>query len=195
MFVISEVVVDERIAHQHFACDVAKCKGACCTLPGGRGAPLEDDELNELERAFPVVRKYLSERHLRTIERSGLYEGRPGNFTTTCVDAEACAFVYYEDAIARCSLEKAFHEGEIHWRKPISCHLFPVRIAREGTSSVRYEEISECEPALVRGKVEQVPLYDFLKDALIRKFGGSWYEEFRKECRRRDGQQRAADLE
>jgi len=195
MFVISEAEIDERIVHERFACDVVKCKGACCTLPGGRGAPLEDGELKELEPAFPVVRKFLSERHLRAIERSGLYEGGPGSFTTTCVDGGACVFVYYEDDVARCSLEKAFHEGELQWRKPVSCHLFPIRISSDGTSSVRFEELSECKPALVRGNVERVSLYDFLKDALIREFGRPWYEEFRKECHRRDGTQRAADSE
>lgn len=188
MFVIGEALIDEQIARERFACDVVKCKGACCTLSGGRGAPLDDDELVELERAFPVVKKHLSEHHLQTIARHGLYEGIPGNFTTTCVDDKACVFVYYEDGIARCSLEKCHLEGEIGWCKPISCHLFPIRISSGSVKTLRYEKIAECAPAVEHGRNEEIPMYDFLRNALIRKYGETWYEEFRKECRLHDGQ-------
>ncbi len=186
MFVIGEISVGERIAHEQFSCDVVQCKGACCTLPGGRGAPLDDDELKELGQAFPSAKKFLSERHLQKIEQSGLYEGSPGSYATTCVDEKACAFAFFEDGIARCSFEKAFFNGETTWRKPLSCHLFPIRISKTFQESMRYEEIPECNAALVRGHEQKIQLSDFLKDALVRKYGNAWYAEFQKECAQRD---------
>ena len=186
MFLVGEARVDEQIASERFACDVERCKGACCTLSGGRGAPLDDDELIELERAFPVIKKHLSQRHLQIIQQYGLYEGTPGNMTTTCVENKACVFVFYDEGIARCSLERAFLNGERSWRKPMSCHLFPVRISRIFSETLRYEMIRECSPARVCGQEKQIPLYDFLEDALVRRFGKEWFERFRKECRHQD---------
>ena len=187
MFLVDEIIIDERVAHTHFSCEVTKCKGACCTLPGGLGAPLADEEASELRRAFPKVKKYLPEHHLRAIEERGLYEGEPGNLTTTCVDKRACVFVLYEDGIARCSLEKAFLAGEITWRKPISCHLFPLRHSPSAGGSLRYEHIEECSPAIEAGAAGKIPLHDFVKPALVRKFGETWFDEFRRMCVHRDG--------
>jgi hypothetical protein len=187
MFIIGEVVIDEAIAHENFACDVGICQGACCTLPGSRGAPLGDDELVELERAFPIIEKYLPERHRKTIEHGGLTEGRPGSYTTACVDNEDCVFVYYENRIARCSLEKAYHNGEITWRKPLSCHLFPIRVSYNPNEILRYEKITECLPAVEQGCRMNIPLHEYLKEPLIRKFGESWYTDFQVVCRHRNG--------
>ncbi|MBI4548969.1 MAG: DUF3109 family protein [Ignavibacteriae bacterium] len=186
MFVIGETVIEDHIGNERFACDVIKCKGACCTMPGGRGAPLEDNELEELARASPFAKRYLSEQHRKVIERSGLYEGSSGNHATTCVDNRACVFVYYEKGFARCSLEKAYLDGKTSWRKPLSCHLFPIRVSDDGMMLLRFRSIPECVPALQRGREENMPLYEFLKDSLIRKFGDEWYDEFRNECQRRN---------
>jgi len=186
MFVIGEVAIDEAIAYERFACDVVKCQGACCILPGGRGAPLGDDELIELERAFPIIEKYLPERHRKAIEHSGLFESRQGRYTTACVDNEDCVFVYYENRIARCSLEKAYHNGEIFWRKPLSCHLFPIRVLFNQTDILHYEKITECLPAVEQGCRKNILLHEYLKEPLIRKFGESWYSDFQTECRRRN---------
>ena len=186
MFVIGEAIIEEEIAHERFACDLVQCKGACCTLPGGRGAPLEDAELKELETAFPIVQKYLSEKNLQRIARAGFFEGMPGNYATTCVDDRDCVFVYFEDGIARCSLEKAFVNGETEWRKPLSCHLFPIRVSKNSTQLLRYEKISECADAVTKGDADDVPIYEFLKDPLVRKFGEEWYHQFRSACKQRD---------
>ena len=186
MFLIGEAVVDEEIAHERFTCDLIRCKGACCTIRGGQGAPLEDAELVELRTALPSARKYLSDENLQIIESRGFFEGKPGNYFTTCVDDRDCVFVYYEDDIARCSLERAYQNGETGWRKPLSCHLFPLRVSRGLKQEIRYEKISECSAGRSRGRSHDMPLYDFLKDALVRNFGGRWYEEFRRECLRRD---------
>jgi hypothetical protein len=186
MFFIDEVAIEENIAHAHFACDVVNCLGACCILPGGRGAPLDDSEIVEIERAFPIIKKYLPERNLKTIEHSGLFEGNPGSYSTSCVAKEDCVFVYYENMIARCSFEKAFNNGELPWLKPISCHLFPIRILHDFVVTLRYENISECLSAIECGNKSKIMLYDFLKDPLTRKFGNSWYNKFRYECQRRN---------
>lgn len=186
MFVVGEAVIDEEVAHARFSCDLAQCKGACCTLPGGRGAPLLDSEVAELQTAYPVVEKYLSEEHRRAAARDGLFEGLPGGYSTVCVNDRDCVFVYYEGGIARCSLEKAYLNGETAWRKPISCHLFPLRVSSDAMEIVRYEKLPECSPARGLGNSSNLPLYDFLKDALVRRFGETWYEDFRAECRRRE---------
>lgn len=174
-------IIEEDVLSARFACDLGRCKGACCTLPGGRGAPLDDPEVQELEQAFPVVRKYLPSRALEVIAAQGMAEGVPGSFHTTCIDDKDCVFVLYEDGIARCGVEKAFLAGEIGWRKPLSCHLFPVRVNRDG-SRMHYERIGECLPGMDRGAREEISLVEFLQEPLERRFGAAWYEDFRKEC-------------
>ncbi len=186
MFIIGEVRVEKQIANVQFACDLKRCKGACCTMPGGRGAPLLESEIQELEQAFPIVKKYLPESHLQVIQEQGMYEGFPGYRATVCVDEGACVFVYYEDDIARCSLERAYLNGEIKWKKPISCHLFPIRVSTFPKTTLRYEEIDSCTPAIERGKNEQVELFDFLEEPLTRRFGEAWYQEFHKTCEQLD---------
>lgn len=184
MFTIGEAVVDNAVAQATFCCDLRRCKGACCTLEGGRGAPLEDDEVLEIQKAYPIVRQYLDERSIRTIERDGLYEGSPGNYATTCVEHRQCVFVYFEEGIARCSFERAYLNGEIEWRKPLSCHLFPIRVRRGEREVLRYEMIDECAAGRSRGAAENIKLYEFLREALIRKFGEHWYKKLKEVCER-----------
>jgi hypothetical protein len=186
MFVVGEAVIDETVAQARFACDLEQCKGACCTLPGGRGAPITDAEVEELRRAFPLAAQYLSEEHRRLIARDGFFEGLPGHYSTVCVNDRDCVFVFYEGSVARCSLEKAYLNGETRWRKPISCHLFPLRVSEGGAHFVNYERLPECSPARRLGEASNVPLSLYLKDALIRRYGAAWYEEFRIECGRRE---------
>jgi hypothetical protein len=178
MLMIGEVLVEEEIASERFSCDLAKCKGACCTIPGGRGAPLADEEKELIERYFPAVRKHLSARNLRVIERKGLTDGFDGNYATTCVDDRDCVFVTWEGDVAKCSFEIAFHDGEIPWRKPLSCHLFPLRYSGGTPGMVRYEPIGACSPARERGRADAVPLHEFLKEAIIRRLGADWYARF-----------------
>lgn len=182
MFSIHDTKIDPSIAGLRFACNLSRCKGACCTMPGPRGAPLTENEVGEIEKAFPLIKKYLGEDHVKSIDERGLVDRSFGEITTTCFDHRACVFVTYENGIAKCSFEKAFFNNEIGWRKPLSCHLFPIRVDRGFNDYLRYESIPECAPALERGETENIELADFLKEALIRAYDESWYEEFRRTC-------------
>ncbi|HTK81999.1 MAG TPA: DUF3109 family protein [Bacteroidota bacterium] len=176
MFIIGEALVEEQIITEQFACDVGACKGACCTLPGGRGAPLQDDEVAEVQHAFPFAKRFLDDRHRQAIEERGCVEGVPGSYATNCIDERDCVFVFYEDGIARCSIEKAYYEGLISWQKPLSCHLFPIRVSSGSAKRLHYEKIWQCEAARPNGRNLNMPLHVFLKTALVRAFGMSWYE-------------------
>ena len=180
MFVIGEISVHESVAETKFACDLEACKGACCTFPGGRGAPLRDEEVAEIEKAFPLIQSILPPEHRRAITRQGLVDGSSGNYATQCVDGKACVFVYYDNGIAKCSFEKAFLEKKIQWRKPLSCHLFPIRISKDG-SGMHYEYFSECGPALQRGRKEDIALHRFIGEPLQRAFGKEFTESLERE--------------
>ena len=177
MFLVQETRVESSIPDIRFACDLKACKGACCTMPGGLGAPLLDSELREIERAFPVVQRYLDQKHLEAIKIQGMWESRPGEYTTSCYRHGACVFVTYEDGIAKCSFEKAFFRGEISWRKPLSCHLFPLRVRGEHRDRLQFEFLPECRPALENGTRQEIRLIDFLKEALVRFKGSPWFVE------------------
>ena len=180
----NKIQIERSDAEIKFACDLAQCKGACCTMKGARGAPLSDNEVDEIYKAFPVVKRYLPKKHLSVIKKYGMIEGGNSNFATQCVDGQACVFVYYENGIAKCSFEKAFLNGEINWRKPLSCHLFPFRQSYNGKRGLFFEYIRECEPALKRGTREEIPVYKFLKDALVRAYSEKSYDEFSTEYER-----------
>jgi hypothetical protein len=182
---LDHFLIDENIPKTHFACDLERCKGACCTMPGQRGAPLLDEEVEEIEKVYPIVRKYLSFRHKDTIDERGLIQGQSGDHTTQVVDRRACVFAIFENDIAKCAFEKAYQNHELPWRKPLSCHLFPIRVAPGPPERLRFEDIAECRPGLERGAREQVPLAEFLSSSLTRAYGAEWYEEFSAHCRTR----------
>ncbi len=182
MLIIGDIAVDDAVTTQRFSCDLARCKGACCTLEGGRGAPLLDEEKALVERHYPAVRKYLSPGHIAAIERQGPVDGFPGAFATTCVEDRACVFVAYDGDIARCSFELAFRKGEIGWRKPVSCHLFPLRYSGGRAGVLRYEAIPECSAGRERGERDGTRLHDFLEDAIIRRLGPGWHTLLSEAC-------------
>jgi len=186
--VLKGMLVDDAITDVKFACDLSRCKGACCTIPGHRGAPLLDEEVEEVEKAYPIVRRYLSYRHRDTIEERTMFQGRPGDYTTQVVDRQACVFVIFEEGIAKCAFEKAYLNNEIGWRKPISCHLFPIRVDRGLPMRLRYEQIQVCQPAMELGQQQGISLSEFLRTALLRAFGDTWYDEFLDYCQRKRSQ-------
>jgi len=183
MFMVGKAVIDDPVSKASFCCDLPICKGACCCLAGGRGAPLEDDEVLEIHKAYPSVRPSLSEKSIAVIERGGLIDGQRGDYATMCIEQRECVFVYFDYGIAKCSFERAFLEGKTDWRKPISCHLFPVRVRRFGEDFLRYEVIEECEDGRAFGEQQNVKLHEFLKEPLTRKYGEVWYASFLDHCR------------
>jgi hypothetical protein len=130
---------------------------------------LRDEEIAEIEKAFPFIESVIPPEHRKAITAHGLVDGAPGNYATQCVDGKACVFVYYENGIAKCSFEKVYLEKKINWQKPLSCHLFPIRMTKDG-KVIHYEYFSECEPALERGKKENISLHRFIEEPLKRAF-------------------------
>lgn len=178
MFQLGECLVSEEILEEAFLCDLSACKGACC-VEGSAGAPLDDQETRTLHDIFPSVKKFLRPEGIRAIKEQGTYiKGSDGDWETPLVDGKECAYVVFEHGIAQCGLEKAFKAGATTWRKPISCHLYPVRI-REYTkiTAVNYHQWHICDPACELGKNLSVPIYKFVREALIRKFGADWWSE------------------
>ena len=186
MFVVQDVLVSDRIVDAPFACNLGACHGACC-VQGDSGAPLEEDELRRVEEALPRVKKYLRPEALSVIDESGVWEERKdGGHATTCVDGAECVFVTYEGPVAKCALQRAYHEGRISFPKPISCHLFPVRVERYGDhEALNYEEIALCVSARGNGRRQGMQLAEFLREPLIRKYGEQWYDEFLTACKER----------
>lgn len=180
MILIKNILVDEKISSTHFSCDLTKCKGACCTFPGEYGAPVLEEEVELIMKSLPSAFEYLDSRSKTIIAEKGFVEDTGNGFHTVCIDKKDCVFVYYSGDIALCSLEKAFIDGKTDFRKPVSCHLFPIRVGSFGGKYIYYEKIKECEPALVHGKKNKIIMYESVKDSLIRSFGQEWFDEYVK---------------
>lgn len=179
MIQIDNTLISDDIKEQFFVCDLEKCKGACC-VEGDLGAPLEKEELPAMEEVMDVVKPYLSEEALRALEANGPYLlDEEGDFSTTTVDNRECAFAFYDEhKILKCSIEQAWKDGKTDFQKPISCHLYPIRIAKlHEFLALNYDRWHICAPACTLGSQLSVPVYKFLKNALIRRFGESWYNE------------------
>lgn len=177
---VENVLIRKEIKETPFVCDLKKCKGACCTLESEFGAPLLIEEIAEIGNVLPLVKELLTEEHWNEIGRNGFYENNNGEIMTRAMNNRACVFVYFENEVAKCSLEKNYFEGKSKFRKPISCHLFPIRVSDFGGEVLRYEKFSECTPALENGKAQNTTIADFCSDALIRKYGISWYKKFKE---------------
>ena len=171
MISLDDLLIESNVVGTKFSCDLAQCKGACCTLSGGGGAPVLDKEVEELKAAIPAAKKYLSHESIAHIEKHGALEGNEGNWETGCIDDKACVFVVWDGDVAHCSIEKAYHNGETTFRKPLSCHLFPIRVANFGGPYLRYEVFDECAPGRKLGEQTNTPLVVAVKDALERGFG------------------------
>ncbi len=176
MLILNDIALDEQILTQPFACDLKQCKGACCTLSGGSGAPLREEEIAPIEAAKDQAMEYLSESSRAYIKSHGWLDGSYGDRTVGCIDDKQCVFVFWEDDIARCALERAYKDGKTAFRKPISCHLFPIRIADFGGPYLYYDVFSECKPALANGEKLGLAIKDITRDALVREFGAEWVE-------------------
>ncbi len=179
MFQLGKTIVSEDIFNKDFVCNLAHCKGACC-VDGDAGAPLEKNELKILEEIYPIVKPYLRKEGIDAIESQGIYTTNEfGEHETPLINGTDCAFVIFDkNKIALCAIEEAYNQGEITFKKPVSCHLYPVRIQKYTEfSAVNYHNWHICDDACSLGKELQVPVYKFVKQALIRKFSESWYTE------------------
>lgn len=186
MFAVGDVLISDDVLNASFSCNLGACLGGCC-VQGDSGAPLEPEEREELVAALPRVRKFLRPEALKRISEAGVWEEiEPGQYATTCVNNAECVFVVYEGEIAKCSLQKAFYQNRITFEKPISCHLYPLRVERIGSfDTLNYEQIDLCAPGRKYGAKKRVLLTDFLRKPLSRKFGAAWYEQFRIACQER----------
>jgi hypothetical protein len=183
MIVIDNILVSDDIVSKQFVCDLAKCKGGCCE-EGDAGAPLEDEELDIILSVYEKVKPYLSEAAIMEIEKKGkyVYHKEFGWVTPTLgSDSEICVYGYRDEkGIIKCAFEQAYYDGAIEWKKPISCHLFPI-ITKSGKHGnyerVNYEPREKlCNPACGLGKKLKVPVYEFLKEPLVRKYGKEFYD-------------------
>jgi len=179
MFQIGKTIVSEDIIEKDFLCNLTACKGACC-VDGDAGAPLETDEAKILENIYPIIKPYLREESIEAIESQGTHvvtEG--GELETPLINGADCVYVIFDEKnTALCAIEEAYNQGEIDWKKPVSCHLYPVRVQKyEEFSAVNYHHWQICETACSLGAQLKVPIYKFVKEALIRKFGKDWYDE------------------
>jgi hypothetical protein len=175
---VGNIVVRKEIVETHFKCDLLKCKGACCTFESHYGAPLKWEEINSINSVLPEVVEYLPPLHRAEIEEKGFYEVKDNEPLIRSIDSRACVFVYYENGIAKCGMEKAFLDGKTDFRKPISCHLFPIRISDFGGDVLRYEHLDNCQPAIELGKKENTTVAEFCEDSLTRLYGEEWYSQF-----------------
>ncbi|MBP7272841.1 MAG: DUF3109 family protein [Saprospiraceae bacterium] len=180
MYVIQDILVSDEILHEQFVCNLSACKGACC-WEGDLGAPLEEAELPILEAIYEKVKPFLTDAGIAAIEAQGKFVKVKKSFATPLVDDKPCAYMTYNDlGIAQCGIEQANKAGVIDFKKPISCHLYPIRISKNKAlqfEAMNYERWDICEPACTLGKQLKVPVYLFLKEPIIRKYGKEFYEE------------------
>ena len=182
MFLIQEILVSEQVIHEKFICNLKACKGACC-WEGDWGAPLEKEELTILDNIYNNVKPFLKPEAIERIEKVGLHEWNdvPNEFGTTLMEDGACVFMTYNAlGIATCGIEEAHRAGVTDFKKPISCHLYPIRVSKNETTdfeALNYDEWDICSAACALGEKEQVPVYQFLKEPIERKYGAAFYKE------------------
>ncbi len=184
MIIVDNCIVTDDLLKAYFACDITKCKGICC-VEGDAGAPLDESEVGVLEDIMEDVKPFLTKEGLEVIEQNGVFDyDQEGNLVTPLVKDRDCAFLIYDGDIAVCAIEKAWEQGLVDFQKPISCHLYPIRLSQRGQfTTLNYHKWFVCEDAVCKGKTEKIALLDFLKTPLIRKFGENWYQTMEKQLK------------
>ena len=186
MIRVQDVILSEDIATAQFACDISKCKGACCVV-GDAGAPVSKDEIPVLRKAFRELQDKLDPEAVEKAEREGVVLGDAENgYEINCIDSGECIFVKKTDkGVATCAIQNAYYKGRFNWEKPISCHLYPVRLKHiAGMDYANFEYIPDlCSAGCSNGEDRGIYLSDFLKTALIRRYGEKWYSEFIDACK------------
>ncbi len=179
MLQIGRAIISFDILQKKFICNLQACKGACC-VEGDSGAPLNDDEALILEEVYPIVEKYMTKEGIKAIKKHGKWViDSDGDMVTPLVKNRECAYLYTdENNILTCAIETAYRNGEIAFKKPISCHLYPIRITEyQDFDALNYESNNLCTDACILGEKHGVEIYKFVKEPLIRKYGEKWYEE------------------
>lgn len=180
MFEIANTIVARDLIEKDFVCDLKRCQGACC-VEGDSGAPLEAEEAELLEQEYPAIAPFLRPEGRAAIaaQSVSVIDPSDGERVTPLRDGKECAFTLFDEkGMALCGIEKAWQAGASSFRKPISCHLYPIRIRRyQGFEALNYDRWSICSPACTLGAQLQVPVYRFAKEALLRKYGSAWYDE------------------
>ena len=179
MIQIKDTLISEDVFETCFVCDLGKCKGMCC-VEGDAGAPLTHEEYEAIKDVLPEIWDDLSPKARELIEKQGIaYIDDDGELVTSIIKGRECVFTYFDaDGVCRCAIDNAFREGRISVQKPISCHLYPIRLHKyDEFTALNYDRWSVCRPALRLGKKTGIKLYQFLKEPLIRKFGEEWYQE------------------
>ena len=178
MIQIDNTLVSLDIVERKFLCDLSKCKGICC-VEGDSGAPLLEEEVAELEKALPVIWDDLSPEAQDVIREQGVaYRDEDGDLVTSIVNGKDCVFTCYDaDGTCKCAIEEAFRAGKLAFYKPVSCHLYPIRVTDYGTFyALNYHRWNVCKAAELMGEQANLPVFRFLKEPLIRRFGQAWYD-------------------
>ncbi|MEP7195095.1 MAG: DUF3109 family protein [Saprospiraceae bacterium] len=182
MIAIEDKLISEDVFSKQFACELSACKGACC-WEGDYGAPLKDNELKEIDQIITVLKDYLPVDSYEILLKEGPYSYNKeiGSHVTSLKKDGACVFMLKDElGIAHCGIEKSYRDGRHDFRKPISCHLYPIRVIEKeelGFTAINYDKWSICSPACKNGKKNGISVFRFVKDALIRKFGEEFYNE------------------
>jgi len=176
--------INTEILSTNFTCDLKKCKGACCTMESEYGAPITEDEIEKISKDLDIIIEYLPKEHVAEIEANGFWINKHDELMTRSLNNRACVFVTYDGDIAKCGIEQAYRDKKIDFIKPISCHLFPIRISNFGGPVLRFEKYSECKPALEKGENTRVKIIDFCSDALEREYGKEWIKKTKEAFRK-----------
>lgn len=180
MIAIDNILISDEIIQEHFVCDLQQCKGGCC-VDGDAGAPVTENEMKQLDKIYDTIEPYLTSEGKKEIEQNGRYRyDKTFGWVTPTINNGMCAYVYKDaSGIVKCNIEKAYNDKKINWKKPISCHLFPIKISQSEDGENQYVNYEPretlCKPACKLGSHLKMPVYIFLKEALIRRFGQEFY--------------------
>lgn len=178
MIAIDDILISDQIVEEQFVCDLSKCKGGCC-VDGDAGAPLEKDELSRLNEIYEEVLPYVSAECRAKLKKERYVYDKEFGWVTPTIGNGMCAYAMVDKkGIVKCGIEQAYNDGKVDWKKPVSCHLFPIRIKKTNNAEcLNYEPREDlCSAACTLGKSLKVPVYQFLKEAIIRKYGEEFYD-------------------
>ncbi len=179
MIQVEDVLLSEELFTAHFVCDLAACKGACC-IEGDAGAPVEMEEIDKMEENLDAILPFLTPEGIESIKKLGVFTvDTDGDYVTTLNDGKECSFTTYDkNGIAKCGIEDAYRAGKSTFKKPISCHLYPIRVQKlHDMEALNYHQWNICKPACECGSKLQVKVYQFLKEPLIKKYGEEWFAQ------------------